>query len=146
MFFADGVPEYDLLLQPGADLSRVIVRVEGGQGLSIGTDGSLVITTALGPVIQRRPKTWQVGDDGEQREVICDFILVGANRFAFVAPGWDRDTSLTIDPGLIWSTFMAGVPTDQALAVFVGGDGVVTVAGFTSFAEGGRRLARGAGA
>src|SRR5262249_38275080 len=34
--------EYDLLLAPGADLSRVAVRVSGASGLEVGGDGSLL--------------------------------------------------------------------------------------------------------
>ena len=128
----NGVPEYDLLLQPGADLSRVKVHVEGGQGLSIARDGSLVIETALGPVTQSMPKTWQVGGDGGKCEVVCNFTLLGADRFGFEAPGWDGDTSLTIDPGLIWSTFLGGSGVDDATALAVDASGVVTVAGYTA--------------
>ena len=44
---------------------------------------------------------------------------------------WDGDTSLTIDPGLIWSTFLGGSSYDNANAVSVDASGVVTVAGET---------------
>ena len=128
---ANGVPEYDLLLEPGADLSLVTVHVEGAKRLSIASDGSLVIETALGPVTQSLPKTWQVGADGRKREVVCNFTLLGAARFGFEAPGWNGDTSLTIDPGLIWSTFLGGSHHDYALALSVDTSGVVTVAGQT---------------
>lgn len=129
---ANGVPEYDLLLQPGADLVAVCVRVEGGQSLSIAKDGSLVIETALGPVTQSQPRTWQVDGDGRRREVVCNFTLLGAERFGFEAPGWDGDTSLTIDPDLVWSTYLGGGGGESANAFSVDGAGVVTVAGQTS--------------
>jgi hypothetical protein len=126
----DGVPEYDLLLQPGADLSLVSVHLEGGRGLSIASDGSLVIETALGPMIQSVPKTWQVGGDGRKREVICSFALLGVDRFGFVAPDWDGDTNLTIDPGLIWSTYLGGSSgTDFVTALRADGRGVIAVTG-----------------
>ena len=127
---ANGVPEYDLLLAPGADLVAVTVHVEGGQGLSIASDGSLVIETVLGPLTQSVPKTWQVGADGRKREVACHFTLLGADRFGFAAPGWGGDTTLTIDPGLIWSTFFGGNGYDSATALSVAASGVVTVAGW----------------
>ena len=79
----DGVPEYDLLLQPGAELSLVSVHVEGGQNLSIAKDGSLVIETSLGLLTQSVPKTWQVGSDGGKQEVACDFTLLGEDRFYY---------------------------------------------------------------
>ena len=132
---ANGVPEYDLLLQPGADLSLVGVHVGGAKRLSLASNGSLVIDTALGPVTQPKPKTWHVDHKGEVHEVACHFTLLGANRFGFEASGWDGDTSLTIDPGLIWSTFLGGKGSDSARAVSVDARGVVTVAGSTRSAK-----------
>ena len=43
---AHGATEYDLLLKPGAELTRVCVRIEGAEGLHVARDGSLVIETA----------------------------------------------------------------------------------------------------
>jgi hypothetical protein len=128
---AGGVPEYDLLLQPGADLSRVNVYVGGAKGLSIADDGSLVIATALGPLTQSVPKTWQVGADGRKREVTCKFTLLAVDRFGFEATGWNGDTYLTIDPGLIWSTYLGGSAFDSVRELAVDASGDVTVAGIT---------------
>ena len=64
--------------------------------------------------------------------MVCNFTLLSADRFGFLAPGWDGDTSLTIDPGLIWSTFLGGNGGDVALALSVDASGVVTVGGRTS--------------
>lgn len=101
------------------------MHVEGAQQLSIADDGSLVIESRLGPLTQRRPKTWQVDVDGEKRELVCEFTLLSAERFGFVVPGWDGETSLTIDPGLIWSTLLGGSgrlsDTAQELSVDLSG-------------------------
>ncbi len=134
----NGVPEYDLLLEPGADVALVSVHVEGGKGLSIADDGSLVIETALGPLTQPRPKTWHMGRDGRKHEVACCFTLLGADRFGFLAPGWAGDTSLTIDPQLIWSTFLGGSSNDGdfgVLAMSVDAGGMVTVGGTTKSSD-----------
>ena len=119
------------MLEPGADLSLVMVHVEGARDISVATDGTLIIDTELGPVIQSVPKTWQVGRDGRKCEVACKFALLGGDRFGFVAPGWDRATSLTIDPGLIWSTFLGGNGWEQCRALAVDANGVLMVAGST---------------
>ncbi|MEE2888062.1 MAG: hypothetical protein VX951_11595 [Planctomycetota bacterium] len=129
---AKGVPEYDLMLQPGADLSRVSVCVEGGTGMALGRDGSLVIETALGDLVQPVPRTWQVAADGETRQLDCSFVLLGANSFGFVAPGWDGDSRLTIDPGLLWSTYLGGTHLDHVSALRVDDSGVVTVTGYSA--------------
>ena len=128
---ASGSPEYDLLLQPGADLARVSVHVEGADRLRIASDGSLVIDTALGPLTQPAPKTWEVDSAGNARVVACRFILLARDRFGFEAPEWAGDTDLTIDPGLIWSTYLGGSITGSARAVALDANGVVSVTGQT---------------
>ena len=50
-----GTLEYDLLLEPEADLSQVRVRVEGAERLCLDAGGSLVMHTALGPGRQKPP-------------------------------------------------------------------------------------------
>ena len=132
---ANGVPEYDLLLRPGADLSAVAVRVRGGRGMTILRDGSLAIDTAVGPVIQPVPKTWQVGADGTEHEIKCWFKMIDAERFGFVAPDWNGRTPLTVDPGLNWSTYHGSGGTDRARGVAVDGKGLVTVVGDTTYSN-----------
>ena len=132
---ASGVPEYDLLLEAGAELSDVCIRVEGARDISIAKDGSLVIETALGPVTQPAPKTWQVDRHGEKSEVACHFTLIDENRFGFTAPGWNGETNLTIDPGLIWSTFLGGTGNESCRVISADARGVVTVAGNTQSAN-----------
>ena len=129
---AHGAPEYDLILQPGADLSSVNLHVEGANGLRIADDGSLVIETELGALNQPVPKTWETESDGRVRDVACRFVLLATDRFGFEVPNWTGGTSLTIDPGLIWSTYLGGSKYGIAFGVAVDADGVVSVAGETS--------------
>jgi len=129
---ADGHFEYDLLVDPGADLTSVQVEVEGAEGLRIDADGALIMETMLGPVRQPVPKTWQVTARGERREVACCYVLLDEQRFGFRAAGWDRDHALVVDPGLIWSTFLGESGWDDARAMSLGPTGSVTVAGTTA--------------
>jgi hypothetical protein len=94
--------EYDVLVSPGADLEQVIIDVEGAEELRLEADGTLVIETALGPVRQPPPKTWQVTAQGERETVACDYVILDEARFAFSAPTWNRGRSLVIDPGLLY--------------------------------------------
>ena len=48
--------KYDVLVEPGADLDRVVVRCDGVEGLVIGADGSLVMHTAAGAITQPPPR------------------------------------------------------------------------------------------
>ena len=133
---ADGHPEYDLLLGPGADLSRVVVQVDGAEGLALQADGSMRVDTSIGPMRQPRPRTWQVLASGARQPVDCRFVLLGPDRFGFEVAGWDRDLALTIDPGLLWSTAIPGNQggssrPSSTVDVAVDSSGIVTVAGHT---------------
>jgi hypothetical protein len=132
---ANGHPEYDLLCEAGSDLSDVRVEVQGADGLTIDADGCLRIETALGPIRQPRPKTWERLRGGGRRSIECDYVLLGSARFGFTAKNRNDAELLVIDPGLLWSTFLGGSgfssETDMAYAIDVDVRGVVTVAGFT---------------
>ena len=129
----DGHPEYDLLLRPGADLASVRVRVDGADGLRLDARGSLVVETPVGPVTQPVPKTWQTPADGPQQAVACRYVVLGRDRFGFAADDWNRDLPLTIDPGVVWSTYVSGAAgATRIKAVHHDDSGVVTVAGQTA--------------
>jgi hypothetical protein len=127
----NGCFEYDLLLEPGADLSVVSVKVEGADGMHRRPDGTLVIDTALGPIHQPKPVTWECLADGSRSRVECDYRLLGGDRFGFIAPSWDGGHALVVDPGLLWSTLIGGGGNDYAWAVHTDGSGAVTVGGYT---------------
>ncbi|MEM7205339.1 MAG: hypothetical protein AAF628_34100 [Planctomycetota bacterium] len=132
----DGTPEYDLLLQPGADLATVAVRVDGADGLRLEADGALYMDTSLGPVRQPAPTTWQEDPAGARESVTCRYVLLDEQHFGFAVDGWDPALPLTIDPGLQWSTMVrgatsTGVPRTQLRAVHLADDGFVTVCGGT---------------
>ncbi len=124
--------KYDLLLDPGTRLDLVRFRCEGVEELSIDSDGSLVLETALGPIRQPVPITWQVQPSGERRSVECRYRLLDDGLFGFEAPTWDVRLPLVIDPGLVWSTYVGASLNDRATEVAVGPGGNVTVAGHTN--------------
>ena len=63
------MPEYDLLLAPGADLSQVVVRCEGVSGLEVDEEGGLRMQSARGVLRQSPPLTWCVLPSGENQPV-----------------------------------------------------------------------------
>jgi hypothetical protein len=128
---SDGVMEYDLLLAPGAELGRVEVRVEGAEGLGLGEGGSLVVDTALGPIVQPPPVSWQVDPDGRQHPVRCEFVLLGEDRFGFTAPGLQPDWELVVDPKLIFSTLVGSSSDDYTNDLKVDGAGRTLICGTT---------------
>ena len=128
----DGHFEYDLLLQPGADLEPVEIVVEGADRLRLDEDGALVIDTRLGPVRMPVPLSWEAGPSGEKEPVVCRYVLRSDDRFGFEVIGRRQGWALVVDPGLVWSTFLGGPSGDQASAVAVDALGAATVAGLAA--------------
>ena len=131
VFEEGGRLEYNLELQPGADLSQVRVRVEGVESLRLGRGGALVMETALGPIEQPLPTTWEVASSGEKRPVPCRYVLLGPDRFGFAAPQWQADLALVVDPKLLYSTYLGGSHYDYPHPIEVDAKGVITLAGFS---------------
>ncbi len=128
--------EYDLELQPGADLSLVTVRAEGVSFLEAEPDGALVLHTAAGPLLQSAPRSWEVLAGGERRPLESGVRLGGSDDlrcFDFEAPHRDPSLAMVVDPGLEWSTFLGGGNRDQiqSLALATDGSGDVIVCGHT---------------
>ena len=135
--------EYELRLDPGADLDRVVVRADGASSPRIEADGSLRLDTRSGSLAQSAPVSWQVLPDGRRRTVPSRFRRIDAQRYGFEVDGRDPALPLVIDPGIVWSTFLGGsgpdfvgpavVARDGTGDVFVGG--TMASADFPSFAD-----------
>lgn len=123
--------QYDLVLHPEADLAQFVVACEGVEDLGVDSDGSLVMSTALGPLRQSPPVTWEVLDDGSRRPVTCRFQLLDGNRYGFDAPDWNPARPLVIDPGLDWSTFLGTTSWDQTNDVMLDDAGNAIAVGGT---------------
>ncbi|MFG0315830.1 MAG: SBBP repeat-containing protein [Planctomycetota bacterium JB042] len=94
----NGELEYDLVLAPWADLSQVRVRVEGAANVEIGADGALWITTELGQIRQRPPRSFERHADGTRREVRSRIVAKGEGAFGFEVGRLDRTAVLVVDP------------------------------------------------
>jgi hypothetical protein len=123
-----GAFEYDLELAPGADLEWFAAEVRGAAGLRLDAEGNLCIAlpadatdegaTATGPVelVQRAPVAWQTTPNGRM-PLPVRFRLLGPCRYGFVAPALDPALPATVDPGVVWSTYLGGGGTDSVNAV-----------------------------
>jgi hypothetical protein len=127
---AKGWLEYDLLLSEGADLSDVVIRCEGLQGLHVDEKGNLVLETEYGPITQKPPVAWYEALNGEAISVVCTFRLIDDKRYGFEVEN-DLGLALVIDPGIEWSTFLGGSSDDRAISLAISASGHVIIAGAT---------------
>ena len=131
VYLRDGYLEYDLVLEPGADLSKVCVRVEGAQELCLDEDGALSIETAAGTLRQEAPFAYRVENSDERVPVACRVRLLEEDRFGFEAPEWKGEGRLRLDPVVSFSTYLGGSGDDEGNGVAVDGSGHIWVTGTT---------------
>jgi hypothetical protein len=124
-----GRVEYDVLVSPSSDIDDLAVRCEGIEGLIIADNGDLRMETPLGPVVQHAPLAWQVTANGESIPAKCSFRVLDERHFGLAVPDRIAGSSLVIDPGLTWASFLGGSGADYALKVQVLANGDVAVLG-----------------
>jgi hypothetical protein len=123
--------EYDFLLQPGADPARIRMRFNGSSRISISPQGDLLLDTAAGQVVQKRPLIYQAdARTGARRAIAGRYRLLGKNMAGVVVGGYDRSQPLTIDPVLQYATLFGGAGADGVTAVRVDEKGFIYVAGY----------------
>lgn len=127
----DGRLEYDVLVSPTGNIDDFTVYCEGIDGLTLEASGELRLHTPVGPLVQHPPVAWQVAADGETFSARCRFRLLDERRFGLELADRVPGSSVVIDPGLTWATFLGGAASDYALAVRVLPTGHVLVAGTT---------------
>jgi gliding motility-associated-like protein len=121
-----GSLKYDLLVQPGADLSKVSMAVEGGVKWEV-RDGELVTRTAVGETRQLKPYTYQIVD-GLKREVSCRYSLKDGS-LTYDVKGYDPKQPLVIDPEFVFGSFTGSRANNWGYTATPGPDGSLFAGG-----------------
>ena len=116
--------EYDFVVAPGADASRIRLRYVGARGLHIDEQGDLVAQELR----QRRPRVYQEVA-GERREVRAAYRIAGDGEVRFEVGEHASGRPLVIDPVFEFGTYFGGAAFEDATAVKVDASGNVYVAG-----------------
>jgi hypothetical protein len=120
--------EYDLIVAPGVDPSVITLAFHDADELTIDDQGNLILRTAGGTVIQKKPLVYQE-IDGSPRFLTGRYVLKGSHRVGFSIPAYDVSKPLIIDPVLSYSTYLGGNGTDTGVAITVDGVGNAYVTG-----------------
>jgi len=99
----EGVLKYDIIVHPGADPSRIMLKYTGADQLSI-KKGRLLVKTSVSTVTELEPRSYQSGDKGRV-EVACSYVIRDGNRVGFKIKDYVPDATLVIDPTEIFCTF-----------------------------------------
>ena len=131
VYYGDGGKlEYDLLVAPGADTSRIEISYQGVESMRVDEEGDLLLKTASGELRQQRPRVYQQ-DNGKRIEVDARYRLDGRKQVAFELARYDRTKPLVIDPVLVYSTYLGGGGMDSARAIAADSSGNAYVTGYS---------------
>lgn len=126
--------EYDFIVAPGADASRIRMEFSDlnrqARRPELSASGDLVLPVDGGEVVQKKPYAYQTVN-GKQRPVACDFVIDGKHNVGFRLAEYDPKLPLVIDPILTFATYLGGTQEDEALAVCSDAFGNVYVTGRT---------------
>lgn len=120
----DGQLEYDFVLAPGVDASRVAIEIGGTDSVRVNEAGDLVLVTPHGEVVQAAPRVFQ-----GSRTVAARYRISGSNQVAFNIADYDHSQPLVIDPTVVFATYLGSTGTDTAFSLTTDSDGNVYVAG-----------------
>lgn len=124
-----GKVEFDFVLAPGADPSRIHLRIDGGRPPAV-DHGDLCTALPDGELRLPRPVTYQESASGHT-QVAADYVLHGSDvRLRLGA--FDRHKALTIDPTLSYLTYVGGSSWGYVNGVAVDPSANIWVAGYTT--------------
>ena len=122
--------EYDFEIHPRRDPSTIQIAFQGVEKIAVSPEGDLILTTPAGEIRHRRPVAFQRLGNTET-PVEASFVLQG-DRVGFQVGRYDPSLPLTIDPKLVWSSYLGGTGNDQGNDVAVDADGNAYITGYTS--------------
>lgn len=123
--------EYDFVVAPGAEPSRVRLRFDGADKMWIDRDGTLVMKIGRALLHQPKPFIYQ-GTPRSPEPVEGGYRLVGKKEIVFEVGRYDPTRTLVIDPVL---TYFGTSGKDDAVGVAVDPEGFLWVVGKTNSAE-----------
>jgi gliding motility-associated-like protein len=119
-YTTEGHLKYDLIVQPGADVSKIVMKYDGIDGLEVRNE-QLIVKTSVGEMKELAPYAFQV-IDGLKKEIACRFKVDGKSvRFAIA--NYSGSSPLIIDPSLIFSTFTGSTADNWGYTATYGPDG-----------------------
>jgi uncharacterized protein (TIGR03437 family) len=116
----DGNVEYDFVLAPGADPDQIELAFD--REVHIDEHGDLM----LAGLTQHRPRVTQDGHD-----IASEYQLVGTRRARIKLALYGRTRPLTIDPTLVFATYLGGPGVDAFSAMTLDATGNIYLYGST---------------
>lgn len=124
--------EYDFVVAPGADPSRIQLHFDGAASVDLSRAGDLIVSVDGREIEFRKPRIYQVRN-GRRHAVAGSFTLAAHSAVGFRLGRFDRASPLVIDPVLDYSTYLGGsaFPGDQGNGIAIDANGNAYITGET---------------
>lgn len=132
---SNGMLKYDLIVNPGGDISKVAIRYDGAEKLKT-KDKKLLVYTSVGTVEELKPYAFQY-IDGERKTVECRFKVKDDIVTYYFPDGYDNSQALIIDPTIVFSTFSGSSYDNWGFTATYDQQGNFYAGGIVSNASGG---------
>lgn len=116
----NGFLKYDLLVKPGGDVSNIALRYTGVDQLKV-KNKELTIATSIGELKESSPYTYQATLTGKA-EVNAKYV-VKDNVVTFDVKNYDPNTTLVIDPQIVFCSFSGSSSDNWGYTATYGPDG-----------------------
>ena len=116
----NGVLKYDIIVKPGADISKIALKYDGVEKLQV-KNKELLVGTSIGELKESSPYTYQ-NNGKEQKEVTCKYVVKN-NIVRFDVRDYDPNSTLIIDPTLIFCSFVGSAANNWGFTATYGPDG-----------------------
>jgi hypothetical protein len=123
--------EYDFIVAPGADPKSIALSISGARKLELNLQGDVLMSLAGGKVALQKPVIYQEVN-GQRREIAGNYTIASDHQLRFAVAPYDHSKPLTIDPVLIYSTYIGGEAFDQALGLALDAAGDAYITGVTT--------------
>ncbi|MEJ7768030.1 MAG: PKD domain-containing protein [Chitinophagaceae bacterium] len=118
--------KYEFIVNPGADPSNIAMKFQGVDKLTI-RNKELIIKTSIGEVKELYPYTYQY-QGAAKKTIDCRYELTG-NTVRFKIKNFSRQSTLVIDPTLIFASFTGSTADNWGYTATYGSGGVFYAGG-----------------
>jgi gliding motility-associated-like protein len=118
----NGHLKYDLIVNPGGNVNNIRMRYEGADKLQI-KNKELIIKTSVGDVKELYPYSYQFDQVKGKQETTCSYELVDNKTVRFKVGSYSPNSTLIIDPSLIFSSFTGSRAGQYGFTATPGPDG-----------------------
>lgn len=122
--------EYDFVVSPHADPAQIRLHFDGARKLRLTLAGDLEVTGLHGQIVFHKPELYQEAG-GTRQPVEGSFAPAANHTVQFKVGHYNPERPLTIDPVLVYSTYLGGSYDDGANAIAVDRADNVYLAGYT---------------